>query len=288
VKALHRHLLTAMEAAEDAGREILAVYNGPFTVETKADDSPLTAADRAAHAVITARLGRDAAGQLPVLSEEGRDTAYAERRHWEAFWLVDPLDGTKEFVNRNGEFTVNIALIRRGRTELGVVHLPVKRRFYLAAAGLGAWRLDGHPADALAGAAAADPAAGIDALCRSARRLPLPAVETNGGETKILKVAGSRSHPSVELDAFLAEKRAKGLTIDFIAAGSALKFCLVAEGSAQLYPRFGPTMEWDSAAGQAVVEQAGGRVLAARTGRPLTYNKEDLHNPWFIVHAAGC
>ncbi len=243
--------------ARRAGAAILEVYHRPdFGIESKADDSPLTAADRKSHAVIDAGL-RELDPAIPVLSEEGRDIPYAERRQWRRFWLVDPLDGTKEFIKRNGEFTVNIALIEDGRPVLGVIYAPALDLLYFGARGAGGWRQD----------AAGD-----------VQTLGVRAPEADAGHA----VVKSRSHPSGALAEYL-----EGVQVaESVPVGSSLKFCVVAEGRATLYPRFGPTMEWDTAAGQAIVEAAGGRVVTARDPEvPLRYNKEDLHNDFFIVSA---
>ena len=241
------------EIARRAGDAILEVYHGADDpgVTTKSDDSPLTRADLESHRVIMERL-LQLTPDIPVLSEEGADAPYEHRRGWGRFWLVDPLDGTKEFIRRNGEFTVNIALIEAGAPVLGVVHVPVLERTLSGAAGLGAWRHEGD----------GEPRA-------------ITAAGTGDGD---LVVAASRSHPGPHLEAFLAALPEHRL----LSMGSSLKLCLVAEGQADLYPRLGPTMEWDTAAAHAVVSAAGGRVLDF-DGRPLRYNKEDLHNPYFIV-----
>ncbi|MCP3956307.1 MAG: 3'(2'),5'-bisphosphate nucleotidase CysQ [bacterium] len=243
----------AREIAREAGEAILEVYHGAEDpgVTTKSDDSPLTRADLESHRVIAAGLAR-LTPEIPVLSEEGADAPYEDRRDWGRFWLVDPLDGTKEFIRRNGEFTVNIALIEGGAPVLGVVHVPVLARTLSGAVGLGAWRHDGDGEPGTIAAAG------------------------TGGET--LVVAASRSHPGPHLEAFLAALPEHRL----LSMGSSLKLCLVAEGQTDLYPRLGPTMEWDTAAAHAVVSAAGGRVLGF-DGHPLRYNKEDLHNPFFIV-----
>jgi 3'(2'), 5'-bisphosphate nucleotidase len=240
--------------AVEAGRAILSVYESDFSVDFKSDRSPLTDADRASHDVIFEGLRR-LTPDVPVLSEEGRSIPYEERSAWSRLWLVDPLDGTKEFVKKNGEFTVNIALIEDHRTVWGVVHAPVLGVTYWGGAGLGAWRQKGD-----------EPPVPI-------RVAPAPA---DG-----LTVVRSRSHPSPEADAYLA-----GLKVaESVNIGSSLKFCLVAEGRAHLYPRFGPTMEWDTAAGQAVVEGAGGLVREIH-GRHLRYNRPSLTNPGILAAAA--
>ena len=243
--------------ARHAGDAILTIYNGPeFAVEAKADDSPLTEADRAAHALIDREL-RALDPDIPVLSEEGAELAPTERQQWDRFWLVDPLDGTKEFIKRTGEFTVNIALVRGGRPVWGVIHAPALGVTYAGAVGEGAWR------EAVGGV-----------------REPLTVRRVAPGDGHA--VVKSRSHPSGELAAYL-----EGVTVaDAVPVGSSLKFCAVAEGRATLYPRFGPTMEWDTGVGQAIVEAAGGRVvLAEDETTPLRYNKDDLRNPAFIVSA---
>ena len=237
----------------DAGTAILEVYAGTHDVEYKADDSPITRADRAAHELLSAGLARLTPG-IPVLSEESSDEhAAAVRRHWRELWLVDPLDGTREFISRNGEFTVNVALVRDHRPVLGVVAAPVLGLTYYGAEGLGAFvAQEGTPERAL-----------------HVRR---PASDP-------LVVVGSRSHRGDSLDAVLGRLGPHEMR----PMGSSLKFCLVAEGTADLYPRLGPTSEWDTAAAQAVVEAAGGRVTAL-DGRSLRYNERDtLLNPHFLA-----
>ncbi len=265
-------LQTALQAALAAGAAALEVYDSPGAeVSYKEDRSPLTLADRRAHAILERELRTT---ELPVLSEEGREIPWAERRNWRRLWIVDPLDGTKEFIGRRGEFTVNVALVEEGRPGLGVVFLPVPDRIYFGLRGKGAFRLD-----AAAGLAPrlAEPG-GLARLESFVRSLPLP---RERGPT--LVIVGSRSHATPELEAFVAQKRRELGEVEFVPAGSALKYCLVAEDRADLYPRLGPTMEWDTAAGQAVVEAAGGLVVRQDTGEPLTYNKEDLRNPWHLA-----
>ena len=263
---LARLVTAAIDAALAAGREILEVYGGPIAVEHKADASPLTEADRRAHRAIAKEL---AATGLPVLSEEGKSLPAEERRRWERYWLVDPLDGTKEFVRRNGEFTVNIALMQRdsGPDEeggvavpaAGVVLAPVKDLLYFAWHGGGAFRSD-------------------EASARFApRRLPLRAVRD------VYTIVASRSHMSPETEEFIRAAEREHGRVELASLGSALKICLVAEGSADAYPRFAPTMEWDTAAGHAVALEAGRELVDPRSGEPLRYNKVELVNPWFIV-----
>lgn len=240
--------------AGEAAEAILEVYqSADLRVAVKADFSPLTQADLASHQHIVAGLQR-LAPALPVLSEESQGITYDRRRHWDTFWLVDPLDGTKEFLRRNGEFTINIALIRGHRPVLGVVHLPVPGQTYWAAEGEGAFR------------------------SANGKTVRLQAAQTAG---QPMKVVASRSHASTPTALFL-DKMAQEHDLAVVSRGSALKLCMVAEGEADLYPRLAPTMEWDTAAAQCVVEQAGGRVTTLGN-EPLRYNKEDLLNPFFMV-----
>ncbi len=238
--------------ARKAGDAILEVYATDFAVQSKDDDSPLTQADLASHRVIMAGLA-ELTPAVPIISEESGLPDFAERRGWGEYWLIDPLDGTKEFVKRNGEFTVNIALIRDSRPVLGVVHVPVLGKTYTGCEGHGATRRDG------------------DGAAQSIR--------VRAAASAPIRVVGSRSHQSDSVSAFL---EAAGET-EMVPMGSSLKFCVVAEGDADVYPRLGPTSEWDTAAAQAVVEQAGGHVLKT-DGAALDYNtKDDILNPWFVV-----
>jgi 3'(2'), 5'-bisphosphate nucleotidase len=253
---LDRLIEPVTEIARKAGDAILEVYATDFSVQSKDDDSPLTQADLAAHRVIVAGLG-ELTPTVPILSEESGLPGFEERSAWGEYWLVDPLDGTKEFVKRNGEFTVNIALIRGQQSVLGVVHVPVLGKTYVGCEGFGATRREGD-------------GAAEKISVRTASASPV-------------QVVGSRSHRSAGLDQFL---NAAGET-EMVPMGSSLKFCVVAEGSADVYPRLGPTSEWDTAAAQAVVEQAGGKVLKV-DGASLDYNsKDDILNPWFIVVGPG-
>ena len=265
-----------LRAAVEAGNAILDVYQSDFTVDHKADDSPLTLADRRAHDIIIAHL---AVTGIPVLSEEGRHIPYKERREWEKLWIVDPLDGTKEFVKRNGEFTVNIALIKNGHPVLGVVFVPVKSRLYFGARGLGAYLLEDR---AIIDAVAAGEIRTSDDVLSRATRLPKAIPPRTA-----IKVVGSRSHLTDEVKTFVEEMRSRYGQVEFTSAGSSLKICLVASGEADIYPRLGPTMEWDIAAGHAVAENAGARFYCHGTNQPMVYNREDLLNPWFVVERAG-
>jgi len=261
-----------LRISRDAGTAILEVYGSDFTIEHKDDKSPLTLADSRSHEVIVKALSGLEGMHIPILSEEGKSIPFEERRVWEIFWLVDPLDGTKEFIKRNGEFTVNIALIQGNRPILGVVYIPVSGLFYFGAQGLGSFRLP---------ALSFDDRASVDAVTGMATRLP------DADAASRYTVAGSRSHMSPDTEAYISTLREQYGEIDFISAGSSLKFCLVAEGRAQVYPRFGPTMEWDTAAGQAIVEQAGGEIRRTDTGEPLSYNKEVLVNPFFVARCGN-
>jgi 3'(2'), 5'-bisphosphate nucleotidase len=263
-------LLDVVYAALWAGKAILEVYQGEFAVETKTDNSPLTLADKQSHEIIKSRLEPH---RIPFISEEGREIPYALRKQWDRVWIVDPLDGTKEFVKRNGEFTVNIALIENQRPVMGVVYAPVPRWLYFASTETGAFKLSDVDIDAM------DPDAGLDTLMGMARKLPLD----TQARPSVYTIVGSRSHATPELAEFVERKRLEQGTMEFIQAGSSLKICLVAEGAAHMYPRLGPTMEWDTAAGQAVAECAGAAVLVYEKDQPLGYNKPDLLNPWFIV-----
>ncbi len=246
-------LPTVVDLARTAGLRIMAIYATAFTVTQKVDDSPLTAADMASHEVITQGLSQ-LTPTIPILSEESATIAAADRIQWETFWLVDPLDGTKEFVDRNGEFTVNIALVHHHQPILGVVHVPVSGLSYFAAQGAGAWR-------------------------RSLNEAP-QAIHAAQLTDAPIRVIGSRSHGSKALEAFVARLPRQA---SFVRVGSALKFCWIAEGRADVYPRFGPTSEWDTAAAHCIAEQAGATVVDV-TGAPLRYNtRVSLLNPHFLV-----
>ena len=243
----------AVALAREAGERIMAIYEGGFSVAEKADRTPMTEADMAAHRTIVEGLQRLTPG-LPVLSEESAEIPFGERARWRTYWLVDPLDGTREFIKRNGEFTVNIALVRDHEPVLGVVHAPALGLTYWACRGGGAWKQAGGEAPRRIHVRRARPGRAV--------------------------VAGSRSHSDERLAAYCERLGPHEL----VSMGSALKSCLVAEGRADVYPRFGPTSEWDTAAAQCIVEEAGGRVVDA-AGRPLRYNtKPSLLNPDFLVY----
>jgi 3'(2'), 5'-bisphosphate nucleotidase len=284
-------LFSALLAAEKAGEAIMEIYGSSFRVEFKDDRSPLTLADKSSHEIIADRLreGPAGCGELPVLSEEGSEIPFEERSRWGYFWLVDPLDGTKEFIKRNGEFTVNIALIRKQAPIVGVIYVPVKEIFYFAAEGMGARKMDAASFSRLK-PESRDLDGMLDAVLRNSVSLPIEArEEQRASEPRKpgLTVAGSRSHSTETFQDFLDEMKRKYGEVAFVSAGSSLKFCLVAEGRADIYPRFSPTMEWDSAAGQCIVEQAGGMVVSMDDGLPLGYNKRDLRNAFFVCEGKG-
>lgn len=241
-----------------AGDEILDIYGTEFSVDVKEDKSPLTEADRRANAVIVENLER-LHPDIPIISEETRTLPFSERKDWEWFWLVDPLDGTKEFVKRNGEFTVNIALIHEQSPYAGVVYQPVGDRMFWASRSEGSWK----------SSEGGDP------------------VRLEGGrhysEKSDVTVVASRSHLTEDVENFVEELKKAGKNVEFLSSGSSLKLCLVAEGAADVYPRLGPTMEWDTGAAHAVALEAGRRVIQHGTNEDLVYNKENLLNPFFVV-----
>lgn len=241
-----------LRIAKKAGEVIMEVYGGDFIVEEKEDRSPLTEADVKANEVICQAL-QTKWPEVPILSEENQMVDYEIRKNWDYFWLVDPLDGTKEFVKKNGEFTVNIALIKHQQPILGVVVAPALGVSYWAKSGEGAFREKDSAVE------------------------QLPCESKKAG---VIRVVSSRSHMSEETKKFIDGLNGK---IDMVHMGSSLKLCLVAEGSADIYPRFAPTMEWDTAAAQAIVEEVGKTVIAWDGRKALLYNKPDLHNPWFVV-----
>jgi 3'(2'), 5'-bisphosphate nucleotidase len=247
-------LARAVEAAEAACVEILKIYNtADFQVDVKNDNSPLTLADKKSHDVIEKILAET---QLPVLSEEGKNIPYETRKAWSHFWLIDPLDGTKEFIRRNGEFTVNIALVENQTPVLGVVAVPVTGDVYYASAGMGAYHK--RP----------------DVESPLPRRSPADLSKTG------LRIVASRSHMNEETETFIRKLDAPEL----ISAGSSLKFMLLASGAADVYPRFAPTMEWDTAAPHAILKELGLKVFRQNSDEELVYNKPDLLNPHFICY----
>jgi len=262
-----------IEIAIHAGKEIMEIYEKDFSVEYKEDMSPLTEADKRSNEIIAAglkRLGR----QYPILSEETKAADYSERKDWECFWLVDPIDGTKEFIKKNGEFTVNIALVEDGAPVMGVVYAPALETLYYGMKGFGAYRRTGETIE------------------------QMPVVKNKPSESKVIRVVASRSHLNKETENLIdaVAKQYPYCTIEKVSKGSSLKLCMVAEGSADIYPRAAPTMEWDTAAAHGVAEAAGKGVYKLESfptdniifnsqvkAAKLEYNKEELLNPFFVV-----
>lgn len=255
-------LRLAQEAAIEAGQEILKIYDTDFAVDYKEDQSPLTQADQKSNQVIMSYLNSI---DIPIISEENQQLPYAERKDWEEFWLVDPLDGTKEFIKKNDEFTVNIALISNGIPVLGVIYVPVKKELFFGNED-GAFKMLNTES--------------ISDL-EIAEKISL---KKRSPKSEVIVVA-SRSHLTPETESFIEKiKNTEGVTsVETISAGSSLKICMVAEAKADVYPRYAPTMEWDVAAGHAICHAAGVKVLQAGTNKELTYNKKSLLNPWFVV-----
>ena len=256
-------LIKAINASIEGGHAIMEVYASDFAVEHKDDKSPLTLADKNCNEVIEAHLkGTD----IPFLSEEGAKITYEDRKDWEYSWLVDPLDGTKEFVKRNGEFTVNIALIHNGNPIMGVIYVPVKEELYFAMEGLGSYKVRRNQI-----------IDNLEALISSSDKLPIDYQRNN------YVIVGSRSHMSAETEVFFQDMKKEHGNVEIMAVGSSLKLCMVAEGKADAYPRCAPTMEWDTGAGHAIAKYAGFSVKQYNSSEDVIYNKEDLLNPWFLV-----
>ncbi len=254
-----------------AGQEIMKIYSTDFDVEIKDDQSPLTVADKNANSVITEALLKT---RLPILSEEGKQIPYNERSAWDRFWMVDPLDGTKEFIKKNGEFTVNIALIEKNAPSIGVIFAPALGTLYFGSPSTGSWIIK----DAAAKVTALNNEDKfLKRLCMLGKQLPV-----NDSKRSYTAVA-SRSHLNEDTSKFIEQLRNEHGEVNFISSGSSLKICLVADGSADVYPRLAPTMEWDTAAGQAIALHAGCKVEQYVSKSPVVYNKEDLLNPFFVV-----
>ncbi len=266
-KLLHHTIIAAVLA----GNDILEVYNTDFNVEYKEDKSPLTLADKKASDKIIHELQRF---EIPVLSEEGEEIPFEVRRQWRKLWIVDPLDGTKEFVKRNGEFTVNIALVEDHVPTLGVIYSPVFKDLYFASKTIGAYKIDRH--DFISLIENIDQIS-LDELLVVATKLPVITDRTN------YVVVASRSHMSTETHQHIEALKLNHTQVDIATTGSSIKMCWVAEGIADEYPRFGPTMEWDTAAGQAILQEANCRLIDHETGQPMLYNRENLLNNWFIA-----
>lgn len=267
------YLFSAIRAAIEAGAEIMTIYTDPnadFQIEKKADNSPVTIADKKANALISGVLTRET--PYPLLTEEGVHASYESRKSWKSMWIVDPLDGTKEFIKRNGEFTVNIAYVENGVPEAGVIYIPVRQELYFADMTLGAFRRR-HILSI------EDVKDNLEVLIASSEKLPVAYELRHKGYI----VVASRSFLNDETKRFIAVLEKTREDVTTLSRGSSLKICAVAEGSADEYPRFAPTMEWDTAAGHAIVRAAGGNIYHIDGITPLTYNKEDLHNPYFVV-----
>ncbi len=260
---MNKEIKTAIEAAIQAGERIMQIYDAPIDVEYKEDDSPLTRADKESNAIINTFL---IPTQIPIISEENKQISYEFRKKWNKCWIVDPVDGTKEFIKRNGEFTVNIALVEQGEPKLGVIYVPASKELYFA-------DVDKQNAKKVV----LDEHIYQDDILQKASVLKPRAEETN------IKVVGSRSHMNEETQNFVENLKNEGNQVEIVSKGSSLKFCLIAEGKADIYPRYAPTMEWDTAAGQAICNAVGVKVISKSTNAPLKYNKENLLNPWFLV-----
>jgi len=260
-------LFYSIQAAIAAGDAILEVYHqDAIESASKLDKSPLTQADLASNDILMEYLGNTG---IPIISEEIKNESYRNRKDWEECSIIDPLDGTKEFINRNGEFTVNIALLTDGKLQLGIIYVPVTGVLYYTHTEMTASYTYLHAGNLPE----------FEELLENSEEL------VPNKEKKVLKVVGSKSHMNAATIAFVEDlKKKTDRKIEIESVGSSLKFCLVASGLCEIYPRFGPTMEWDTAAGQAICEAAGLHVLNAETQEPLQYNKEDLHNPFFIVN----
>jgi len=237
--------------AKKAGEATLEIYNKDFSIEYKDDKSPLTEADKKSNEIICNSLEK-LYPNIPILSEENKEIPYEDRKNWEYYWCIDPIDGTKEFIKKNGEFTINIALIYKNEPILGVVYAPVLDDMYSAKRGEGAYK--------------------------NGEKLPL---KTNSNISEKIFVVASKSHLSKETQEFIDSLDSK--EIEQVSKGSSLKLCMVAEGEADIYPRLAPTMEWDTAAADAIVRESGKMTYEFETKKPLAYNKKNLLNPWFIV-----
>jgi len=263
--SISKNLETAIKASLSAGKEIMKVYNSEIEVEYKDDKSPLTEADKRANDIINSFL---IPTEIPIISEENKQTEYNERKHWNQCWIVDPVDGTKEFIKRNGEFTVNIALAEGGIPKLGVIYVPAIKTIYFAdVENKLAFKAELNTHDV-----------SIEEVLNSAVKLT-----PKNNNSSLVEVVGSRSHMSQETLDYVEQLKQQGKNVEIVSKGSSLKFCLVAEGKADVYPRFAPTMEWDTAAGQAICNAVGIEVISKATNEALLYNKKNLLNPWFLV-----
>ncbi|UAM96642.1 3'(2'),5'-bisphosphate nucleotidase CysQ [Polaribacter litorisediminis] len=257
-------LETSIKAALEAAKVILDIYQSDdFEVEIKGDNSPLTKADKASHRVLVSYLEKTG---IPILSEEGKEISYEERKGWNQLWILDPIDGTKEFIKRNGEFTVNIALVENQIPILGVIYLPVLKELYFAEKDFGAFKLNNITEFS-----------SVSKIMEKASSLPLDLKKEK------YTVVASKSHLSKETEDYIEELKKQHGEVVTLSKGSSLKLCMVAEGVADEYPRFAPTMEWDTAAGQAICKYAGKTVYDHKTQKEMLYNRERLLNNWFLV-----
>jgi 3'(2'), 5'-bisphosphate nucleotidase len=264
---LDQNIEIAIKASIHAGKAIMEIYASPdFETEIKEDNSPLTKADKESNKVIMSYLQKT---NIPIISEENKMLDYAERKNWNVCWLVDPLDGTKEFIKRNGEFTVNIALIIAGTPILGVIYVPVTKEVYYA-----------NVQAKVAFKDVLNNTEETNTLFSEESQLRL-----SGNQNKeLIKVVGSRSHMNEQTEKFIEDLKQKHDQVEIVSKGSSLKFCLVAEGKADVYPRIAPTMEWDTGAGHAICKAVGLKVTQWGSDNELSYNKENLLNPYFLVH----
>jgi 3'(2'), 5'-bisphosphate nucleotidase len=262
---IDKNLLLAIKASIDAGNEIMKIYEQDFDIELKSDSSPLTIADKNANEVINKYLQKT---NIPIISEENAQIDYSIRRKWDTCWIVDPLDGTKEFINKNGEFTVNIALIKKGSPVLGVLYVPVEKKLYYADVN--------------------EELAFLVNLNNNTNKLNELIKESSQLKRNKslfkdkIRVVVSKSHLNDETKKFIKNIESSNKKTEIVSKGSSLKFCLVAEGKADVYPRFAPTMEWDSAAAHAICKAVGISITNTKTNKELSYNKEELINPYFI------
>ena len=255
-------LLGAIDAALSAGDAIMQIYSTPFTVELKDDQSPLTAADKAAHSIIQSSLAKY---DFPILSEEGKSVSYDERNLWKQYWCVDPLDGTKEFIKRNGEFTVNIAFVENNSPTLGVIYQPQTGNLFAGCNGqVYFFKKEDH-------------------ITLNENNLSEFIIDSSEPSSDKIVVVASRSHLSPKTVEYITQLKETGREIEMINAGSALKFCLIAAGKATVYPRFAPTMEWDTAAGHAILKACGKNIFTYPSGLEMVYNKQSLVNEWFVA-----
>ena len=262
---MNKNLKIAIKASLEAGKKIMEVYNSVIEVEYKYDKSPLTEADKKANDIINSHL---LPTQIPIISEENKQIDYSVRKNWNTCWVVDPVDGTKEFIKRNGEFTVNIALVTNEAPVLGVIYVPATKTIYFSDVENNlAFKADLKSHDT-----------SVESVLKLVKKL-----QPKQSLSKTVEVVGSRSHMNQDTLDFVESLKSEGKNVEIVSKGSSLKFCLVAEGKADVYPRYAPTMEWDTAAGHAICNAVGLQVISKETNKPLLYNKENLLNSYFLV-----